>query len=173
MPLPPRAARLAVWTSSKPRSQASRIFRDEAVEEKTARPDGSNPEFKILLDLIASHYADITFDEAAKFMHFSRPYFSKYFNQHIGMTFTRYLNLVKVSHAIQFLSEGHMTMAEISQACGFNTIRNFNRVFKAVTGYSPNTLPTEEQGPYKFKESTDVGFDPTLSCTEIIPLQAE
>lgn len=149
------------------------IFRGEAVEEKTAFLDGTDKKNKLLLDLIASHYADITFDEAAKFMHFSRPYFSKYFNQHIGMTFTRYLNLVKVSRAIQFLSEGRMTMAEISQACGFNTIRNFNRVFKAVTGYSPNTLPAEEQVTYQSKERTDIGFDPTLSCTEIIPLQAE
>ena len=151
----------------------AQIFRYEKTEEASPPLDGITQKYQKLLDLIASRYIDITFDEAANFMHFSRPYFSKFFNQHIGMTFTRYLNLIKVSHAVQSLTEGRMTITEISQACGFNTIRNFNRVFKTITGYSPNTFPIQEQAAYRLKESADIGFDPTLSCSEILPLQSE
>ena len=35
-----------------------------------------------------------------------------------------------------------VTMAALMSECGFNTLRNFNRVFKEVTGYPPSRLPT-------------------------------
>ena len=101
-------------------------------------------------------------------MHFSKPYFSQYFYRHAGMTFTRYLNIIKISFAVEKLLAGHSTVTEVSQSCGFNTIRNFNRVFKELTGYTPNTLPQNYNFVYDLKEYTDSSFDPTLNGTELL-----
>ena len=79
------------------------------------------------------------------------------------MPFTRYLNIVKVSAALEMLSAGEMSVTEIADACGFGTIRSFNRVFKELTG----TIPTIAQGDAVIIRDvlSDGGFDPTLSCT--------
>ena len=101
-------------------------------------------------------------------MHFSEPYFSKVFHNIFGMTFTQYLNTLKVSAAVEKIAEGKMSMTEISIACGFGTIRNFNRVFKELTGYSPKKLPDNFIFVSGFKEDSHISFDPTLNCTEIV-----
>lgn len=101
-------------------------------------------------------------------MHFSRPYFSKYFVTHTGMTFSHYLNTVRVAHAAELLREEKHTVTEISGLCGFNTIRNFNRVFRDLTGYTPSNLPKDYTFTYLLKEYADSGFDPTLAGTEVL-----
>ena len=88
------------------------------------------------------------------------------------MTFTGYLSAVRISNAVRMLNESTLSMTEISRACGFGTIRSFNRVFKSVTGYSPSTLPSgykveRGQREYTGREGK-TGVDPTLATTEVI-----
>ena len=99
-------------------------------------------------------------------MHFSGPYFSKLFHSIFGMTFTRYLNTVKVAAAIEKLREGNLSITEISSMCGFNTIRTFNRVFRSFTGYAPKDLPSNYVFLYSLKDGC--GLNPTLNCTKIL-----
>lgn len=146
----------------------ARIFRQERVSTgATARKD-SMEQYKALLALIERDHTYITFEDAANFMHFSKPYFSEFFLRHAGMSFTRYLNTVKISAAVERLQEGRMSVTEISKGCGFNTIRNFNRVFKELTGYTPNQLPESYRFTYSLKEYADSGFDPTLLGSELL-----
>lgn len=144
------------------------ILRGEPSTERPAVHRHTEENHKRLLDRISTDYAYVTFEDAAEFMHFSRPYFSKYFYTQTGMTFTRYLATVRISRACELVQEGHLTVTEISRRCGFNTIRSFNRVFRELTGYTPSTLPKDFRfigGP---KEYADRGFDPTLSSTEVL-----
>ncbi len=143
------------------------ILRGHPLTERAPESDTAET-YKALLDHIASNYAYITFDEAAHFMHFSRPYFSKYFLHHAGMTFTRYLNMIRVSAAAERVLEGKQTVTEIARSCGFNTIRSFNRVFKELTGYAPCNLPADHNLIRDLRYRTDNSFDPTLNCTEVL-----
>ena len=115
---------------------------------------------------ISSEYSSITFEEAAKYMSFSAPYFSKVFHNLFGMSFTQYLNTVRIAAAIEKLKQGNADVTTISAECGFNTIRNFNRVFKNFTGYSPRKLPRDYSFLYALQEG--YGLNPTLNCTLII-----
>lgn len=115
---------------------------------------------------ISAEYSTITFAEAAKYMHFSEPYFTKVFHSIFGMTFTQYLNTVRIAAAIEFLKEGNLNITEISARCGFSTIRNFNRVFKKLTGFSPSDMPSGYVFLYSLKNGC--GLDPTMNCTEIL-----
>ena len=115
---------------------------------------------------ISDEYDTITFSEAASYLHFSEPYFSKVFHKLFGMTFTQYLNTVRIAAAIEKLKIGNLSVTEVSASCGFNTIRNFNRVFKKYTGYTPGDLPPDYVFLYNLQE--DFGLDPTLNCSEII-----
>jgi transcriptional regulator GlxA family with amidase domain len=84
------------------------------------------------------------------------------------MTFTKYLNSLRVIEAIKRLSEKKKSVTEISIECGFGTIRNFNRVFKEITGYSPKSLPSKFSISVAIKDSANMDFDPTLSTTIIL-----
>lgn len=114
---------------------------------------------------ITEEYATVTFDEIASFAHYSKPYFSKFFKSYFGMSFVEYLNTIKIAAAVDMIKEKKLSITEVAEKCGFNTIRNFNRVFKMITGYSPCKLPDNYVFIYNLDRST--GLDPTLSCTEI------
>ncbi|MGN0607912.1 MAG: helix-turn-helix domain-containing protein [Oscillospiraceae bacterium] len=147
-------------------AMTAEIFRNEKTEALSVSSESSA--YKELLRLVAKRYADITFDEAAEFMCFSKPYFSKYFRRMSGMTFSEYLNVVRVSEAVKMLSRGNMTAGETALAAGFGTIRSFNRIFKRYTGFTPRELPEDYVFIGGGAENGGDGFDPTLSVTKIL-----
>jgi YesN/AraC family two-component response regulator len=145
------------------------LFRNEKTIEHTKQSgNGSSPHimYNDISHKIANEYRTITFKEMAEYMHFSEPYFSKVFHNIFGMTFTEYLNTVKIAVAIEKVKENKMNTTDIASACGFNTIRNFNRVFKKLSGYSPNELPLNYVFMYCLKNGCCL--DPTLNCTIVL-----
>lgn len=97
-----------------------------------------------LLDTIHQQFAYITFSEAATLSGYSPAHFSKLFKQLAGMPFSQYLNILKVEKSITMLrSAAPLPITQISLQCGFSTARNFNLVFRRLTGYSPRTLPAD------------------------------
>lgn len=109
--------------------------RKEAKEKETR--------YLALLEKIEQDYAYIRFEEASAFMGFTPTYFSNYFKRMSGVTFSSYLNAVRVEKAVPLIQESKKKMGEIAMECGFNTIRNFNRVFREITGYAPHDLPSD------------------------------
>jgi len=140
------------------------IFRSEAVTKSNV----TNEKYKRLIEYISDNYSHISFKDAAHYMNFSEPYFSEYFRKITGMTFTGYLNTLKIAAATEIIKEGKKNMTEISIECGFGTIRNFNRIFKSLTGYCPKQLPDNYVFIRNIKNSTEKGFNPTLNCTVIL-----
>ena len=68
----------------------------------------------------------------------------------------------------------YLTMTAISVKCGFATVRNFNHVFKKITGYSPCMLPEDYQIDTGLKILWGEGFNPTrdgacITLIECIP----
>ncbi len=96
-----------------------------------------------LLEKIEQDYSYIRFEDASEFLGFTPAYFSSYFKRMSGVTFSSYLNAVRVEKAVPLIHERKKRMGEIAIECGFNTIRNFNRVFREVTGYAPHALPSD------------------------------
>lgn len=143
----------------------AQIFRMETTES-TLDAQKSNGKYKQLLEWMNLNFATVTFEEAADYMGFSKTYFSSYFQRLAGMSFTQYLNALKISTAVEKLAQGEKNVTEISSLCGFNTIRHFNRVFKLLTGYAPRELPRDYVHLHHFRDN--IGFDPTLSCSELV-----
>lgn len=133
---------------------------------ETSRRLSTHEIYRELCGKIAAEYNTITFEEAARHMNFSEPHFSKVFHSIFGMTFTQYLNTVRIAAALEKLKQGRMSITEISDSCGFNTIRNFNRVFKKFTGHSPKSIPSDYVFLYSLQDG--YGLDPTLNCTVVV-----
>lgn len=117
------------------------IFRNEPYAAKD-KGVAASERLKPLLSKIDEEFEFYTLDTAAEFMNMNTAYFSRLFHKLMGMTFTQYLNYIKVLNAVSLLqSDEDVTVTEVSERCGFDTIRSFNRIFKIYTGYSPKNLP--------------------------------
>lgn len=91
-----------------------------------------------LKDYINKHYKDdIRLEELAELVNITPNALSRFFKQRTNRSISDYILDVRLGHASQMLVEGTMTVVEISYACGFNTISNFNRIFKSHKGLTP------------------------------------
>ena len=150
------------------------IFQNEALVEKDTEENNTTQSFKRLLEEMNARYRFINFEEAAAFMGMAPTYFSRYFRQSAGITFSQQLNIVRTDAAIQLLKSGQeLAMTEIADLCGFGTIRNFNRIFKSFTGYAPRELPRDYNLYDKFSYPSDKEFNPTLYDCELIESTSE
>lgn len=154
-------------------NRIERLMLDIFLNEETmeSRSDSSYMEirYKRILEAVDENYAKYSIDDAANFAAMSVSYFSRFFKQMSGITFTQYLNLVRVEKAIELIQNNETIMATVAISCGFGTIRNFNRVFKSITGYSPRELPaTYNVAALHPNFGIEDTFDPTSPDSELI-----
>ena len=64
--------------------------------------------------------------------------FSRFFKLHTGRNLSEYIIDQRLGYASRMLVDSTNSVAEISYACGFNNLSNFNRIFKKRKGYSPS-----------------------------------
>ena len=144
------------------------IFQHEPIMADTYRQSPAIGRYKQLLYDIDLYINEYSFEKGADFMNMSEAYFSRFFKKMAGMTFSQYLNHIRINKAIDLIKQGDHTMAEISSECGFDTIRNFNRVFKTITGTTPKQIPKDYVMHLRSNSDNSIVFDPTISTTELI-----
>ncbi len=91
--------------------------------------------------ILANHAKAITLEDVAKQAHMTPQAFCRYFKKRTLHTFVSFLNEVRINEACKKLTTGDVgstSISHIAYNCGFNTITNFNRVFKSVIGKSPS-----------------------------------
>ncbi len=67
----------------------------------------------------------------------SEGHFSRSFHQATGLRFVEYLARYRAERARALLAANEEAVAEVARACGFRSLSQFNRVFRAVHGVSP------------------------------------
>ena len=147
------------------------IFRREPLADREKSRDNTSMEnYKNLLGEIEEKCSYITFEEAARFMGLSKPYFSRFFKTVSGMTFSQYLNIIRLEKAIELLNHntGRLSITDIASRCGFDTIRHFNRVFREFTGFSPRELPENYALTSHSIKSMVKNFNPTLPNSRLL-----
>lgn len=89
---------------------------------------------------IMMNYAQqITLEDVAKQAHMTPQAFCRYFKKRTRHTFVSFLNEVRINEACKKLTDGAFeSISTIAYTCGFNSITNFNRVFKSIVGKSPS-----------------------------------
>lgn len=89
---------------------------------------------------IAEHYSDeLSLGEIARVVNMSTFYFCKAFRKATGMTFTDYLARVRVEKVKNLLMNPQKRVSEAAYAAGFQSLSQFNRVFRRIAGESPTT----------------------------------
>lgn len=109
------------------------------VHELALRAEhGESPPIARARALIATrHGEDIGLEEVAKAVNMSSFYFCKSFKKATGMTFTDYLARVRVEKVKNLLINPHKRVSEAAFEAGFQSLSQFNRVFRRIAGQSP------------------------------------
>lgn len=94
-----------------------------------------------VFNFLMQHYdKNITLDEVAEQAHMTPQAFCRYFKKHTQQTFVSFLNEMRINEACKKLTGGNFeNISAVAYSCGFNSLTNFNRVFKSIIGYSPKT----------------------------------
>jgi AraC-like DNA-binding protein len=82
---------------------------------------------------------DIRLAQVATAVNTSAFYFCKMFKQATGMTFTDYLARLRIEKVKSILLNPHVRISEAAFQVGFQSLSQFNRVFRRVVGESPTT----------------------------------
>ncbi len=107
-----------------------------AVQEE----HGDSPQIARARHFIAQHQdEDLSLEQVARAVNMSAFYFCKMFKKATGMTFTDYLARVRVEKVRELLLNPHKRISEAAFEAGFQSLSQFNRVFRRVAGESPTT----------------------------------
>ncbi len=83
-----------------------------------------------------NYQREITLQDVSEHVGLTSTYFSKLFGEEMGMSYTDYLNRVRIESA-KLLMKEDLTLAEVSQRVGFNDQSYFSKVFRKLEGQSP------------------------------------
>jgi len=81
----------------------------------------------------------LTVDELSTMAHFSRYHFQRQFSEYVGMSVTRYIQLVRLRRAsYQLVFKEMRRITDIALEAGFENPESFSRAFKKCFGQTPS-----------------------------------
>ena len=96
------------------------------------------PRLGAVTEYVTAHLADrITLTDVSQIAGLERKYFSAYFRSKVGISFTEWLRLLRVSRAKELMSVRETSIPRLAFASGFRDVRTFERAFKHFLGIPP------------------------------------
>lgn len=83
-------------------------------------------------------HEELSLDVVAQAVGMSASYFGEKFKEVTGINFTAYVARTRIEKARILLHNAHLRISEIAFGVGFQSLSQFNRAFKQVTGKSPS-----------------------------------
>jgi AraC-like DNA-binding protein len=117
--------------------------------------NGNPPLIKRAKEYVANHLSDpIGLGKIARALNVSTFHFCRVFKQATGLTFTAYLNRVRIEKAKILLGNNDLRVSEIAYDVGFQTLTHFNRTFRKTVGCSPTEFRTRSVDLHKTSDQT-------------------
>lgn len=93
----------------------------------------------LVYNYVVQHFREpIALEQVAALLHMTPTSFSRYFRIKTSKSFSGFLSELRVRHACKLLSEDERkNINGVCYECGFNTLSNFNRQFKAFMKMTP------------------------------------
>lgn len=117
------------------------VFSSRHVENNNTIKSYLSPiheKVSIIVQYINVNYTeDLTLSSVSKHFFISPSYLSLIFKQVTGFNFVEYLNILRIKEAQRLLSNSNKKIINVSEEVGFGSISHFARVFKKITGLSP------------------------------------
>lgn len=109
-----------------------------ASTELRNRQDSKDEAVVNILDWVSQHYTEnISLKDVANTFGYEYHYLSRLLNKNYSINFTQLVNGYRAEKALELLQETDLPITEIVFMSGFQSIRNFNLVFKNLFGKNP------------------------------------
>ncbi len=118
-------------------SRGTRLLSDSTFTTENYKYDSFKIE-KVFEYLNTNFRQQINLIDVAKIVNMSEVSLSRFVKRHTGFSFLDSLNEIRLGHVSRLLLDSSLTISEIAFSCGFNNMANFNRIFKAKKGLTPN-----------------------------------
>lgn len=93
---------------------------------------------KTVIDYIKENYSKtISLQEMAEYVHTSREYLCRIFNEITSVSPVVYLNHYRIQQSTFLLLDKSMSISDIAFSCGFHNSSYFNKLFKRYMGCTP------------------------------------
>ncbi|CAM4445718.1 GH39 family glycosyl hydrolase [Paenibacillus typhae] len=90
-------------------------------------------------DYIQANYSrNISLKDLADFLYLSPPYVSKHFKEQFGVNFYKYLNHIRLNHAMDDLLGSGLSVTSIAMNNGFPNVSSFNKWFREKYSTTPH-----------------------------------
>ena len=156
-PLPaPRvssSAGVAQPTASRDDATAVPPEADAGVQDAVAHADAEAEDIDLRqrLDRVMMRqqlylHSNLKLADLVRALHTNRNYIYNIINREMGMSFSEYVNRLRVQHAARLLDEGRdLSHAELAERSGFSSITSFYRNFKLYAGCSPKEYQNKQK----------------------------
>lgn len=96
-----------------------------------------------LLEYLSEHSATVTLEELARIGSYNASYLSRLFRETFDMSFTEYVNILRVNRAAKLLRETGLTAEKVGLEVGFHSRKHFYDIFRKYTGMTPGAFREE------------------------------
>src|SRR6201994_3308885 len=83
---------------------------------------------------------DFSLSDVARAIHVSPFYLCKIFKKATGLTFVEFRNRLRIESAMKLLANPNQSVSEIAYSVGFQSLTQFNRLFRRIVGQAPTTF---------------------------------
>lgn len=115
-----------------------RNYQSDALQESSAVSNNLEKLMPVLLYCRKNYMRPISQKSMAKYVYLSVSYFCKIFKETLGMSFTEYINNIRIDEAKKLIVATDMSFVNIAMEVGFGNVTYFNRVFKNRLGITPS-----------------------------------
>ena len=116
------------------------------LNNATTRKNAHLQEVEAALNYIDTHLTeDLALDDIVRAVGLSKSYFSEVFRELNGITAWDYITRKRIELSMEYFQNSGLPITEIAILCGFNTLPNFNRSFKRISGITPRQFRNENR----------------------------
>lgn len=108
---------------------------DSAADSSSTQKDSTFG--KMLQHLNANYTRQIKLKDLAEIYHINKNYASLLFKKHTNMSYSDYLNSLRLNHAKELLVSTSMSIAEVAENSGYSDYFYFSKLFKKTFGITP------------------------------------
>ncbi len=94
--------------------------------------------FEEITNYIRERYADITIRELVQKFHFNEDYYNRLLKDRAGMTYSEYVQNIRLSQAEKLLKMTSMTVDEVANQVGYHNKGYFYKIFVERYGVTPS-----------------------------------
>ena len=120
---------------------------DRMLPKSAALPTPNRVNTAEILIYLSRHFREsLSLGGVAREFGYNESYFSRYFRQTFGISFVRYLAMLRLREAVLLMQAGDRTVTACALESGFGSIRSFYRAFEEEFGCSPSEYWRQTEG---------------------------